>query len=316
MRLFLHVGAGKCGSTTIQSFLVENSDRLACQGYGQLQSWGAGNANRLAMLAGTPRYRDYWIKRRHVPESEFVDLERRLSQQTARETESLTDRDQIVLASSEHLYAQCSNSQSVLKLKEFLARWFSEITILFYCRPQDELAKSRWAQRVKGVRRSRETYAEFVEGLGPGDRRFNFHKGLSPWADTFGDEVIRSRILHPLSLDGGTLLADYMSAVGLPASVGSELTGLGTRENVSPSYGSLRLMRRFNLLWPYVPIPRRLANRIGQNPLMERPLGRDFPTALDSQVLDHYRKSNGRFNARFLPESRVGLPALTENRRY
>lgn len=164
--LFLHIGFGKTGTTSIQSFL--NSERINLIDAGILYP-EAGQINSGHHLLAS------------LGEHEI--LEKTVNEYRKIVDEIKASPCQKIIISSENL---CFMSE------KYVAQIFSlfsefQTKIIFYVRPQSELIESTYLEWVKAGKKYTRTLAEFFKLHSGG---FNFIKRLDPWRRAFGEENI------------------------------------------------------------------------------------------------------------------------------
>src|SRR6056297_636961 len=142
--IFIHVGAGKTGTSALQRFFRLNVSRLECAGLTIPEIAADSDTRFLAHhpLSGAGRFRDvdpfpYW---------------KRIARLRARR----------MLVSSEIFHSRLSHPDGIAfyeKVKKILSAW--EIRIVFYIRREDQWIQSAYEQWIKtGELRSGETVDE------------------------------------------------------------------------------------------------------------------------------------------------------------
>ena len=192
-RLILHIGAGKCGSSAIQRFLVENAEALATQGFlvpGRSLEVGAeGCGQHLA-------YFEDGISRPGFAEevtAKLSGLHRHVVEH------GMTS----VVVSAENLI----NPKGFVEL--FVpARDQFEIQVVAYVRRQDDFVISAWQQwQIK-------QHDDFWEYYGRHRGGVNWHRQLEPWRRNYGRPSMIVRRYCPTALVDGDVTVDFCSAIG------------------------------------------------------------------------------------------------------
>lgn len=100
-------------------------------------------------------------------------------------------------------------------LKEEAQKGGFSIHVIVYLRRQDEFLSSNWNQIIK--KRVGNFYAspfeEYVEGINK-KVRLEYYEKLERVAKVVGKEQITVRVFAPGKLEGGTIYADFLAAVG------------------------------------------------------------------------------------------------------
>lgn len=138
MKLVLHPGHSKCGSTTIQKAIIKNRDLLESNGYvipdPQMRTKGDRDFNP---NGETPR--PFF---RNVMEKKDLQI---LKEKLEKIGEKFYGSDVKVLISAENLVNQLGSSFGV-KLHQVLYSFFDEHKIIYYIRRQDKFIMSAWQQ--------------------------------------------------------------------------------------------------------------------------------------------------------------------------
>jgi hypothetical protein len=231
--LSLHVGRSKCGSTTIQLFLDDNGPALEERGV------------RVVPVG--------WDHRQHLGIAQALRMDGR---ERGRATLSalrvfLEDhRDEDCVISSELLMP--TRPGRTKRLAESLQTHY--VTVFIYARPYPAYAVSAYNHHTKKAR-NRLDFDVFIEDY---RHRLSMRQQVQKWGDVFGAANVRVRSLDPQALDGGNLVADLVSGLG----VGDMAVEEPPRANVSWS-------------WQEAELARAIAQRLSEED-PEFPTGRSF----------------------------------------
>jgi hypothetical protein len=207
--LFLHIGRGKSGSSTIQSLARDFAGFMTAMGVAcPLTVHGLANHSRLAAALKNPK-----------ADIETIEKFRKDVRRNKRSK---------VFVSAEALFSLSRESMQDLK-RHAGSR---EVRILCYIRDYPGWLQSIYGQRTKRVSNvdDFDTYyiRPAVSALPP----------LQRWAETFGWETMHVRPLQPEFLAEGNLVADVLKALDVN-SASPDVESL----NVSPHWMSLELQR-------------------------------------------------------------------------
>lgn len=208
-KLFLHIGAGKCGSTTIQQFLALNAQKLRELGY-------LVPASDLT-LTGTVTGDHIWFFERLIGGDAAASQEVLNRLLAIRETAG-GDIPYTILLSAENL----SEPRGAERLFDLAARHF-DIFVVMYIRRQDEYLDSAWRQWW--LKTHPDLWSWVIQNR---QRIGNWRTSLSPWIEAFGRERVTVRLFDRSMFIGNDLLTDFSAAVGLPF---SELSPFGNEFN-------------------------------------------------------------------------------------
>lgn len=241
MTIFLHIGTGKTGTTTIQTFLENNRAALAARGLMVPGSLGRQNHRRLTLHALNDDIVDNLrrAKRMQTPER-VAHFRGKLEGDFAAEV-ATWPRGANAVMTSEQL-TRLRRPGELERLKQFLAAASTDIRVIVYLRRQDDYFASEYSQLIKG-------------GM---SLPFSIHNPINMpvysyvdlvrlWGRAFGDENIIVRPFEREQLRGGDLLGDFMSIVGI-----DDLTGLQpvVDQNLSLDAQTVEFLRLSNDRFP------------------------------------------------------------------
>ena len=222
--LYLHIGFHKAGSTTLQTFVRDNTEALAAAGvvYPEI---GRGRDAIAHHALGRG------LKRRREPPS--ADTER-----LWREVAELAGRESNVLISSEGL--EPSDPAP-------LAQWLQgvPVKVIAYVRELPGRLVSIYGQSTKRGQNTLD-FDDFLTRELTLERSYTAPK-LKVWAELFGAQNIRIRSTDPSCLEGGDIITDFLVALGLGPDARERL-GLvgGGVQNVTPGWRTLEVLRSLN----------------------------------------------------------------------
>ncbi|PTR10473.1 hypothetical protein [Cereibacter azotoformans] len=223
-RIWLHIGHGKTGTSSIQWAMADRS-RLRRDVIYPVRGRGDQMAHHGLFPLKEAAYGP-----------EIIQVLRQLSQR-------LASVNIPVLLSSEHL---CHASER--KVTQ-IARAFAghELRVVYYIRRQDDLLESSFRQRQSAQPGAFPDPNLFLERFSKG---FDFESRLQPWRAVFGDEAITVRLYHP-EVVGSDVVGDIERLLGLPdwpdrapAQRNPSLTAAGTRKVMQAATASPDEARR------------------------------------------------------------------------
>ena len=193
-KIILHIGAGKTGSSAIQSFLELNVEALRREGIlvpaNDLEMSGRSYGNHVRLFR---EWNDEPDAGRKALESAVAKLMAQAGDASA------------ILISAENLAAYAAGPG----LFEGLAK-SHEIEVILYIRRQDEFILSAWQQWNAKVQDDFLAWLLMVTGtLG------NWHVYLTNWEKVVPRKNIRVRIFDRTQLKGGDVIADFYDQLGL-----------------------------------------------------------------------------------------------------
>jgi hypothetical protein len=200
MKIVLHIGMHKAGSTAIQHMLWHNRDRLLKKGFcypqpaaGQQGHHDLAWAIRAAAGGKTPR---------PVTGDVLAKLKRQLQR---------SDCHTAILSSEEFEFATTPDQLRMIR-RELPA---DPLQIVVYLRRQDKYLVSEYGQHLKmpQTRFSGSIHDFYMRYNFSG--RLNYFRALIRWAKFFGEENLIVRPFEPCQFENGSLVDDARTAFGL-----------------------------------------------------------------------------------------------------
>ncbi len=245
----LHIGTAKTGTTSIQSFLQLNRQRLSKQGYYFPQSLGSANHEKLVAYALAASKVE--SKRQQFSIFTQEDLKQfrlKTATELAREMRSLPSGIKHVVLSNEHCHSRLMTLEEVQTLKQLLDNFFDPIRVVVYLRRQDQAALSLYNTRILSGSSSTRVFPPSQPEL---PLRFDHARCLGLYGSVFGHDNIIVRLYNPQRLSTHPLVHDFAQAIGM-----NEISGLKIppRLNTSLRDLDLQFLRILNLALEQAPV--------------------------------------------------------------
>jgi hypothetical protein len=205
-RLYLHIGAHKTGTTTLQRTLVENLGFLASNGIDYASSAFMPNLHPFVGHGAGISFLPSGFRVTN-PEGMIHDL-----------TAGTQPR---VVASSEN-FSFFFDPVAIQDLATLLQPHFGQISIVTYLRRQDRHAISHHQEGAKPNRSPEGALwghrAAALPNYSPSqDLYLDYAARLAPWAKAFGDANMIIRAYDRNTLKNGDIVSDFLSIFGLEA---------------------------------------------------------------------------------------------------
>ncbi len=168
MQIYIHIGFGKTGTSSIQKMMLENRDYFLAHGvyYPEIGIYDCAHHH----LADFSKH--------EMPTGVKEQFEKILS--TAKEQEAKS----IVISSEQFCFCKPTYIQQISDIfKDYI------VSILFYYREQISLIKSSYLQKVK---EGKQYYGTIKDYFDHDKIAFNYMERISPWISAFGLEHITS----------------------------------------------------------------------------------------------------------------------------
>jgi hypothetical protein len=189
LKLLLHVGTEKTGTTAIQRWAARNRKALAAQGVFYSRALGAVNHTKLYLWCLDPsRADDGYTRAAVTSRTELESFRSRLPSEFATEVEQAREMQcHTFLISNEHCQSRLTSRDEVQRAREFLGPYFEQIEILCSLRPQVDMAVSLASTAAKASGRVTEAFFGRVR---PDNPYYNYIALYKRWADVFGPDRI------------------------------------------------------------------------------------------------------------------------------
>lgn len=298
--LYLHIGTGKAGSTTIQRFLTEFRGQLP---YGQIDAFGIGNAWKLAAASSSDTFHEYWAEEARRIGGDDIDTLRSTIWSCAYD-QKMEMNNSVFVASSEYLYHHLhSNIGSIKKLKDNLESIFDNVHIVIYLRDQRDFVKSYYAQMIKGPRKETVSFEIFVKNIEKFAFSINYADTLQEWIDVFGPKNISPVVFNKKNFPNDSLINDFFQRIDRNFNE-KDYGYIAKDANISPSFSKLDMLRHLNALPQPIKHYRWQILKFISMFIKER----DYPQNFDRLILDRVSDGNRSLNDLFFQNSVVKLP--------
>jgi len=239
MKLSLHIGTEKSGTTTIQEFLRLNHQVLRQAGVYIPKTLGPSNHRKLpAMFANDTVLDDFFRHQGLLEKADRVTEKQRWRAEFRAEMRS--HQCNHVVISSEHLQSRLTKAEDIAKLAAYLSEIFEKINVYVYMRNPLETAVSLYSTALK----SGGVLPDVPPPANPYWNNIVNHKQtLLRWQANFSNARIVPRLFQVSDFVNGDLIQDFIAAVGLPPDAPYQQPA---RANESLNLVGIELLRRIN----------------------------------------------------------------------
>lgn len=204
MKLVLHPGHSKCGSTSIQRSIIKNRAILERSGYvipdPQMRVRGDEGFNP---NGETPRP----FFRKVMESNDTSELSKKLDHIISKDEFS----DKTFLLSAENLVNQLRRPHGY-NIHKVLKEYFTEVKVLYYIKPFDEFLLSAWQQWGYKKGKSFEGFVDEAVKVG----NPSFRLAANFFSKTYGFESMDVSIVKNGFLYKNDLLSDFFFKLGVP----------------------------------------------------------------------------------------------------
>lgn len=238
MKIFLHIGTPKTGTTSIQRFFMENRDRLADNGMFYPESIMDQNGNHTKLAAyshdndrTTPLKIEFDISDNYKIQAFRRKVFREL------DTEFARHKPESVFMSNEHL-SLMPNRSEIERLRNLLNAFSKDITVIIYLRKQMEQHVALHATRVV---RGESKYSMELDSKIKEHRFYDYLGCIDTWADYFGKNNIIVRPFERKQLKDGDVVKDCLDILDVEGKF-----SFTKERNIRPSVECIRFLELIN----------------------------------------------------------------------
>ncbi|WP_069301072.1 hypothetical protein [Neptunicoccus sediminis] len=190
MKLALHIGTTKTGTTSCQHWFAGNREALAQQGVIYPESLGEVNHRKLMVYGRDSDKPDEAFRRNGVhTKDDHAAFRKTLEAEFAAEVAAHPQARHWVI-SNEHLHSKITTVRMIRRVRDFLAPHFTEITVYLHLRPQVDLLVSGASQRAR-LGKPVTPAALTRKSVSENSAYFNYDQIVSRWEEVFGAEHLR-----------------------------------------------------------------------------------------------------------------------------
>jgi hypothetical protein len=206
--IYLHIGAPKTATSTLQNVLARNYDRLLKRGVLYPRNLRSADAHHELACDLIEKFQG-----KPMPDAWYGSQPRGQAWGSLRdELERHKSKIESVVISSELFFGQTNNLEAILEeISEQLRG--HEVKIVVYLRRQDQLYSSFYNQDVKGMRQWPESAYEFYETHQMLECDYGSLLGM--WSQAFGKKHIIIRPFEPEQWINGDIVQDFCGSIGI-----------------------------------------------------------------------------------------------------
>ena len=302
MRVIMHIGTEKTGSTALQSCLFSNEPALKEAGYALFRfskddpAQIPNNRQIVAMFQDLEFWDDYFVQQGIKTAEGHAEFCAQVRSEFTGWLGALPSHIHTVILTSEHFHSLLKNLDAVQALSEFFTPLFKDVRVVGYFREQGDMCRSFYTTRLlNGETRAFDTFAQECV---PESHYYNHLRMFSLWGDTFGDDTLTARIYDRKRLTGGDICTDFCAAISEITNQPIELSSANaTALNQSLGPSRQKLLRRLNQT---LPVGSRLRAYCLAILRRARFLDRSANAPATPEVYDKFDADNRAFAARFL----------------
>mgnify|MGYP006430976677 CR=1 FL=1 len=190
MRLILHIGTAKTGTTTLQRWLSTNRDALKSQGIWYAKSLGSPSNRKISICCRDADKPDdgFWQNGITNPE-QHRKFCAQVKEDFDRELEAAFEQKcKYFIISNEHLQSRLTSENMVRRVQDFVGHSFQSIQVIVHFRPQIDTALSRASTASKS---GGKVNYQWFQNIDPNNHFYNYLKLINYWESVFGSENVQ-----------------------------------------------------------------------------------------------------------------------------
>ena len=312
MKLLLHIGTKKTGTTSIQHFLKQNREKLLENKIYIPQSpmVAKGNHRWVAVFAyNASRIDDLIIGQQFKNNQERSEKIRKRKDQFLSECQEAKATCNTMILSSEQFHSRLQSQEEIQRLYSTLNPIFEEIEIILYIRDPLKMAVSSLSTTIKagGIDSTLNTpSSQDLEG--------NHYKTINQWEKNFPEAKITVRRFEKSRLIDGDIVSDFCSQIA--ANFHKKDYTFFKPTNSTLSLTGMALLRRLNFKFPRFtdnkpnPIRKTIVEFVENN----TDDGSEFLPCEEEFKLyeDYFAEPNEKVRSRYFPEERYLFESQTK----
>lgn len=246
MTFFIHIGAEKTGSTSIQHFLNLNRKKLQQKGICFPVTPGVENHTKLMYYARNENTfeEENLAFRVFIPHSTEA-FRQELKASLIEEIRHYSPKPQKVIFSNEHCSSRLYHPEELERLRDLFGLFSKDIRIIIYLRRQDDFLLSTYSTNIK----SGKVFPFFVPEMNEETmHRYDYLRLLDLWASVFGKENLIVKVFERSTMVNGDVVQDFLSLIGIDI---NDDYAIPEEKNRSLDVYTMEFLRKFN---SYVPM--------------------------------------------------------------
>lgn len=211
MHVYLHIGTGKTGTTTVQNHMANNRGHFRKKGVLYPTTLGRVNHELAAVYGGDFQHGFTRSKAPEVQEEKDLGLFRRSLREKLNEEVAAGSYDKVII-SNEHLFEKIRGPQNAGLIRHLISDFATDVTVILYIRRQDEFAAAIYAELV------RMGFNGALQDCLAQERTkilLDYWGGVQQWIEEFGKDNIKVRVYDRERLENGDVVDDLSSIVGM-----------------------------------------------------------------------------------------------------
>lgn len=209
MKLVVHIGTEKTGTSSIQEFLYNNQERLSEKGYYFSQIAGQRNNVKIPLACMRISRDDPFFRNNKVnTEEERKVFSKSVADEFSEEIRHLKGIHTVII-SSEHFHSLLVCQDEVEKFKETFCSHFDDVSIICYLREQVSVCVSHYSTVIKSGLSPE--LNEFVSRCTPENPYYNYLELLNRWSFVFGKKNVVVGIFDKYILKNKDIIDDFFN---------------------------------------------------------------------------------------------------------
>lgn len=214
MKLILHIGQEKTGTTTLQHCLYQNESILNRHGICLSHTLDLPN-NRALPVCFQNRKDNYFFLKGISDSEDYKAFRQSILTSFKDEVARNKNSFHTMIVTSEHLQSRVKKSTDIERLAQFLKPLVEEIVIICYFRKQSSKVPSSYSTLIQTG--GTVSFEEFVRRcVSPQNREYNYFYFANKWMNSFEPNQFLAREFSRKTLVDRDINRDFFVSLGLP----------------------------------------------------------------------------------------------------
>mgnify|MGYP001409317521 CR=1 FL=1 len=225
LKLILHIGTEKTGTTHLQNLMVSNENILKKEGIHLLACAGIGNNRKLPSYCLENGNFDEYLRSINVTNEQIKDeFDLNLEKDLESEINSLDGNINTVVISSEHFHSRVQTTPEIQKGYNLFKKYFGQIELVCYLREQASVCQSSYSTSIRSG--STTPLNEYMSWCNTSNSYFDYLSFISKWKEVYIEENLNINVYEKSRFLNQDLVVDFFSKLkpGLEKKISKSIT--------------------------------------------------------------------------------------------
>jgi hypothetical protein len=243
LKIYLHIGLEKTGTTSIQEFLTYKRDELINKKILYAKSLHLPNNEYISVAFRNEEYVDDLRIKHNITNPLQILKFREIIKDNLQQEINKYNPD-ILIISNEHISSRIKEEEERKNLINFLRNFSDDITMIVYLRRQDKFLESLYSTSI--ISGNTYSFEKFFQQI-IYRQDLHFYKFLKSWEEFINKKNIIVRNFEKNSLYKNDIVEDFIKILNLDIKKDKNF-----KNNTSLGFKKLAFLRHFNMFSPMI----------------------------------------------------------------